>query len=220
MLRLGGCRQSCHMRRVTQMLKKIRECESGVALIEFALSLPIFVFAVMGGMELAWEAITRQQIQKIAATTADNAARVRGVIDETDIHEIITAARLNGEDLELEERGRLIISSFQRNSDNDGNWIRWQRCFGDMEHESQYGEQGDGRRDDSIQGLNGDPDMNPPPGVALMVAEIVYKHKPLITDKYFGERTFRYQTAFIVRDRNDLSIGNVTNLPSRSILSC
>ena len=46
------------------MIRRMRECQSGVALIEFAITLPIFLFAVMGGMELAWEAITRQRIQK------------------------------------------------------------------------------------------------------------------------------------------------------------
>lgn len=202
------------------MIKRMRECQSGVALIEFAITLPIFLFAIMGGMELAWEAITRQRIQKIAATTADNAARVRGAIDETDIHEIMTAARLNGKDLKLEERGRLIISSFQRNPSDKGDWIRWQRCIGQAEGVSTYGIQGKGKNDSSLQGLKGDSDMRPPPGVALMVAEVIYEHEPLITDSYLGPRTFRYETAFIVRDRNDLGIGNVTNLPSGKILSC
>lgn len=47
-----------------------------------------------------------------------------------------------------------------------------------------------------------------------MVAEITCKHKPLITDAYFGERTFQYEIAFIVRDRNDLDDGNETKPPS------
>jgi len=56
--------------------------------------------------------------------------------------------------------------------------------------------------------------MRPPLGTALMVAEITCKHKPLITDAYFGERTFQYEIAFIVRDRNDLDDGNETKPPS------
>lgn len=202
------------------MIRKMIRCRSGVAMIEFALALPIFIFAVVGGMELAWEAISRQRIQKIAASTADNAARVRGAIDETDIHEIMTAARLNGANLELEDRGRLIISSLQRNPTNKGDWIRWQRCIGQQQYDSNYGKQDTGKNDASLKGLRNDSNMRPPPGTALMVAEISYKHKPLITDAYFGERTFQYETAFIVRDRNDLDIGNVTKLPSKSILKC
>lgn len=202
------------------MMKRFLKAQSGVAMIEFALALPVFMLAVMGGMELAWEAITRQRIQKIAASTADNAARVRGAIDETDVHEIMTAARLNGEALKMEERGRLIVSSFQRNPDGDGDWIRWQRCIGEKSYSSRYGAQGKGRNDSSIRGLRNDPQMRPPPGVALMVAEITYDHEPLISDSYFGKRTFAYETAFIVRDRTDLGIGNVTDLSAGEILRC
>ena len=202
------------------MLKKLRQSQSGVSIIEFALALPVFVLAIVGGVELAWQAIARQQIQKIAATTADNAARMRGAIDETDIDEIMTAAKLNGKELEIAKRGRLIISSFQRNPTNTGDWIRWQRCMGEKKYKSKYGPEGTGLLTSTLMGLRGDSAMRPPPGVALMVAEISYDHEPLISDHYFGKQTFTYETAFIVRDRNDLGIGNVTNLSLDKILGC
>lgn len=202
------------------MLKYLRKSQKGIALTEFALILPLFVFAVMGGMELAWEAIVRQKIQRIAATTADNTSRIRGVINETDIHEIMTAARLNGEGLDLNKRGRLIVSSIQRNNRDNGDWIRWQRCMGERLAYSKYGKEDEGKNDNSIQGIDGVREMSPPPGVALILAEVEYRHKPLISDGFFGERIMRYETAFIVRDRNDLSLGNNPRVAQKDIMTC
>src|SRR3546814_13154337 len=39
--------------------------------------------------------------------------------------------------------GRIILSSLERNDDG-GQWIHWQRCYGDLDVESSYGEAGDG----------------------------------------------------------------------------
>lgn len=202
------------------MVRKIIASQAGTAIMEFALILPLFVFAVVGGMELAWTAVQQQKVQRIAATTADNASRVRGAIDETDIHEIMTAVRLNGGDLDFEHRGRVIISSIQRNPSDSGDWIRWQRCMGEKEFQSQYGREGKGRTDSSLQGVGKEPSMRPPPGIALIIAEVAYDHEPLVTDAYFDRQTFDYETTFIVRDRNDLGIGNVTELPNRQKLTC
>lgn len=202
------------------MIKKLIKNTSGIALTEFALILPLFVFMVVGGMELAWEAVTRQKIQALASTSADNAARKRGVIDETDISEIIAAIKINGEGLDFEEEGRIIISSVQRNAANNGNWIRWQRCFGKKSRASNYGTQGKGQNNSSFSSISDDPNMRPPTGNAIIIAEIEYDHKPLVTDAYFGQRTFTYETVQIVRDRQDLGIGNATNIPASAQARC
>lgn len=202
------------------MMRQLLNSTAGTSVIEFALALPLFVFAVVGGMELAWTAMQHQRVQRIAATSADNAARERGSIDETDIHEIMAAVKTNGESLNIEEQGTVIISSIQRNSDNNGNWIRWQRCIGKDEYVSEYGREGKGQNDRSLQGVGKNRTMNPPQGVALILAEVFYDNEPLITDSYFEQKTFKYQTAFIVRDRNDLSLGNATSLPNGQKLTC
>ena len=201
------------------MIRKIIKDKSGVAMIEFALMLPIFVLAVMGGMELAWEAVVRQKLQSIAASSADNAARVRNVIDESDISEIMVAARLNGTDIDLEQNGRLIISSIQRNASNTGNWIRWQRCFGTRTARSNYGIEGTGQTNSSLARI-GTSTIQPPTGNAIIIAEIEYRHEPLISNSFFGEKVFRFETVYIVRDRQDLSIGNVTQIPVQNQRRC
>lgn len=202
------------------MIKKIIKNTSGIALTEFALILPMFVFMVVGGMELAWEAVTRQRIQAIASTSADNAARKRGVIDEADISEIIAAIKQNAEGLNFEEDGKIVISSVQRNSANNGNWIRWQRCFGEKNKESSYGAEGKGQNNSSFSKISNDPNLRPPAGNAIIIAEIEYNHKPLVTDAYFGQKTFTYESVQIVRDRQDLGIGNATNIPTSAQARC
>jgi len=189
-------------------------------MIEFALVMPFMIFAIMGGMELTWQAIVRQKIQGIAATAADNTARIRGVIDETDITETMTAATINGSGLDLDKNGRMIISSIQRNSANNGDWIRWQRCYGEKNVDSKYGNENAGKNTATTIGLNNDPNMRPPAGNAMIVVEITYDHEPLITETFFGEKTFTYETAYIVRDRADLGIRNVTNLSGSKRFTC
>lgn len=201
-------------------LKHITQDECGVAVIEFAMVLPIFIFAVFGGMELAWNAIQQQQVERIAAIAADNAARVRGAIDETDIYEIVAATKANNPSSDFQANGRMIISSIQNNDAGNGQWIRWQRCYGSKTYTSKYGAQGSGKSDSSIKGLGRNKTMKAPPGSAVMVVEVIFDHNPLISDKFFGKKQFRYETAYVLRDRTDLSIGNNSKLPSSKIMNC
>ena len=208
--------------RVTPMTepRRLSTDQSGVAIMEFALVLPIFVFAVFGGLELAWNAVQQQRVERIAAIAADNAARVRGAIDETNIYEIIAATDANNPAMDFETQGRMIISSIQNNETGNGQWIRWQRCYGSKSTTSAYGVQGAGKRDASIKGLGMNKTMKAPPGSAVIVVEVAYDHQPLITNNFFGKKEFRFETAYVLRDRTDLTIGNTTGLKSSKIMTC
>ena len=67
-----------------------------------------------------------------AATTADNPARDRSTIDETDISETMVAVDIAGEQIKFGDYGRLILPSVQINPAKNGQWIRWQRCEGGL----------------------------------------------------------------------------------------
>ena len=104
--------------------------QSGLALLEFALSLPILLTMGLAGTEIAHMALTVERVNQIAMLTADNAARVRDSIDETDVNQIMTGAKYVGQSINFSANGRVILSDIQNNPLNSGQWIRWQRCAG------------------------------------------------------------------------------------------
>jgi len=116
-----------HMTRLTPLrtlAQKLRQCSSGVAMIEFAFTAPILLTMGLVGSETAHFAITHMRISQVAMQVADNASRV-GELDmlvarqvfERDINEVLVGAEKYGEGFNLYQRGRVIVSSLQRNAD-------------------------------------------------------------------------------------------------------
>lgn len=193
----------------------------GVAFIEFALALPMFIGVTLVGLEVAWMALAQQKVNQLAALTADNAARVTGSIDETSITEIAEAARLNGEKLDFMDNGRLVISSIQLNEPRNGQWIRWQRCVGKRPLASRYGVEGKGRTTAVLDGIGTKaPKMKAGAGSAIIVAEVEYLYQPLIGEGFQEPKIMRAETAFVVRQRTDLGITNITNMANSKKLTC
>lgn len=199
--------------RIQGYVKQLRRDASGVAMIEFALALPLVAMVTVSGLEIAWYAAANQKVNQIAAQAADNAARVKNTIDETDIIEIMTAARLNGENMDFTENGRVIISSIQLNDRGDGQWIRWQRCEGDKKVSSAYGKEGQGEKDASLDGIGKNaPKMRAASGIAIILAEVQYEYQPLISSVMFKDTVMKAETAYVVRQRTDLDLTNTTSL--------
>ncbi len=196
---------------------------SGVALTEFALSLPLFLALALGGMEYANLASAHMRVSQIAMTVADNAARVEPAIDEADIYEIFAGAELLGEKLDFEANGRIILSSLQHNGltdDDEGQMINWQRCFGDLAEPSQYGVEGTGGTSDSLSDGVGPAgtEIFAAPSTAVMFVEVVYNYQQLIPGDLFS-REIRYETAFNVRSRDLFNISNSSS-PPLAVKSC
>ena len=194
-------------------------------MVEFALVLPLVVLITVYGLEIAWVTIQQQKVNQLAAVTADNAARVRATIDETDVNEIMTAVEIAGRQMKFIEHGRIILSSIQLNAAGNGQWIRWQRCqgelkFGTLRPPSKYGREGKGATDRSLQGVGKNAALRAPSGNAIMVAEIQYDYQPLISNKFYGKRTLRAETAYLVRDRTSLEITNNTSMTAANRKTC
>jgi Flp pilus assembly pilin Flp len=202
-------------------LSSLRRNQKGIAAVEFALGLPMLALVTISGLELAWLAVQQQRVSQIAAQAADNASRVTGTIDEADIHELMSAAGLNGENMNLLDNGRVIISSVQLNDRRNGQWIRWQRCAGERRTASRYGREGKGRNDGSLPGVGSrQPLMAASAGSAIIVAEVEYQYQPLITGRIVGDRLLRSESAYVVRDRANLDILNNGQMPESRKLKC
>lgn len=187
---------------------RLRADMHGVAAIEFALLTPIVFGLLLGGFELVRYAIAHQRVGQIASMTADNASRQRSAMTEANIAQLFVGVDKAGDAMDFKEHGRVILSSVQNNEDEDGQWIRWQRCFGDIRtHVSSYGVQGAGRTSNSVPSIDG---LTAPDSSAMMVAEVFYTYQPLFFDNFVDRQLIRRKAAFIVRQRTDFSISGAS----------
>lgn len=196
-------------------IQRLLHDSSALAAIEFALTLPLLLSVGLMGLELANRAIVQMQINQLAVHIADNASRIGDQsqledrrIYEADIQDLFYGAEVQaGTHLNLYGRGRIIISSLEvvPESEDDEQYIHWQRCMGAKAFASTYGEEGEGL-------LSAFPGMGPPgeevlafADEAVMFVEIAYDYDPLIGNPYGMPRTIHTTASFTVRDDRDLS---------------
>lgn len=208
--------------RASRFAARLRGCESGLAFVEFALSLPILTTLVLVGLETANLAMAHLRISNIAMLASDNASRVRDRIDEGDVIELLTGAKMTGDTISFRQHGRIILSSVEPNAagangTSTGQWIHWQRCDGAKVVSSSYGAQGTGQNNASLQAVGpAGNQIAATTGTAIMLVEVVYDYQPLVSSAIFGARTIRYESAFNVRQRTDQTISNVNSVTAKN----
>jgi hypothetical protein len=203
----------------------------GLALIEFAYVLPLLLTIGMAGTETANLALVTLRINQMAMLAADNAARVRISMDETDVNEVMVGLRFSGGSIKFGERGRVIISDVEANGQggtNAGNKITWQRCFGAKNVVSSYGQEGTGATGPALQygittsgpATTAAAGTKPVTGGALIVAEVRYTYKPLVAAIFMADRELRAVQTFPVRDRAGQGLTNKSNLTDANRRLC
>lgn len=205
---------------------KLASDTSGIALIEFAFIAPILLGVGLTGMETSNLAVAHLQVSQLAMLASDNASRVRDSIDEADIREIFTGVSITGSTIDFSPNARVILSNLEDNGkagSDKGQWIRWQRCYGgNTNYTSSYGVEGDGEDDSSLAagiGPSGKK-ISATTATAINFVEVVYDYKPLISDKIFGEVVIRYQSAFVVRERDDHAMRNASDISESNLWKC
>jgi hypothetical protein len=208
---------------------------SGLALIEFAYILPLMLTVGLAGTETANLAIVTLRINQLAMLAADNAARVRGTMDETDVNEVMIGMRFAGSNIKFGERGRVIISDIESNllpitGGLLGNKITWQRCFGAKNASSMYGPEGTGALSSVLKygvlptgiatATSNPAGTVPVPGGALIVAEIRYTYQPLVAGMFMGTRELKAVQTFPVRERAGQALTNSTSMPDTAKRLC
>ncbi len=208
--------------RPARFAARLRRCDSGLALVEFAMSLPVLMTLGLCGLETANLAMAHLRVSNIAMITADNAARVRDSIDEANVIELLTGAKMTGNNLRFAQNGRIILSSIEPNTAGSGGastgqWIRWQRCDGAKVVSSSYGAQGTGQTNSSLQAVGpAGNQISASSGTAVMVVEVVYDYQPIVSNSIFGPRQIRYESAFNVRQRTNQALTNAGNVTPRN----
>lgn len=223
MLRFPGRRQPDDVQLMRAgITRRLLGDRRGLALTEFALALPFLTTAVFVGLETAWLVIQQQTVGRITSQTADNVARIRDSIDETDLYETMAAARLNAGSIGAMGRSRIIISSVQLNAAGNGQWIRWQRCFGSLAGmTSVYGTEGKGQTNASMPAITSNGrTIQATAGMAIILVEMRHTYQPLISDSLFGPKVLKTETAYVVRQRTDLGLNNSTLMTEDRKLKC
>lgn len=200
-------------RPVRALLARLRTCCTGLAATEFALTFPIILTLGLTGLEMCNRTIVTMQVNQIAVQLADNASRIGDQsmlldqrIYESDMQDLFYGAELQaGQSLELYGRGRVIISSLEVVPNTTNQYIHWQRCMGQLNASSTYGNEGDG-----LSG--GFPGMGPPgeevqafPDEAVMFVELFYEYEPLIGNPFGSPTRIHSRASFTVRDDRDLT---------------
>ena len=126
-------------------------------------------------------------------------------IREIDVNEVFTGADEQGRGLDLGTRGRIILSSLERNTQG-GQTIKWQRCFGNLEVASAYGVEGTGATGTDFPGMGpAGREVTAAAGTAIMFVEVTYEYQPLLFGAWLGPQTIRSTAAFNIREARDLS---------------
>lgn len=203
----------------------------GIAMVEFAFIAPIVLLMGVVGIEMANLAVTTMRISQAAAHIADNASRIGDRDDltsqkvyEGDINDLFIGVRIQvGEELDLYENGRVILSSLERNSDG-GQWIHWQRCMGKKVVNSAYGQEGEGATGTDFAGMGTTgSELTAAAGEAVMYVEIEYDYQPVInngfTAMFLPTAPIRSEAAFYVRGTRDLA-GTYQRATASPVYTC
>lgn len=194
-------------------MRRLPKASEGLALTEFAFALPLLLVMLSFGVELANYVFAKKRIGDLAVLVADNASRMgtrsAGLsihqISEAEINDVFIGAQLQANMDDFTENGRIILSSLQRNAQG-GQWIAWQRCFGENAIPSAYGEEGEGATGTGFPGIGPDGNqVQAAPGTAVMAVEIHYRYEAVIPIVSIPPRTISELAVFNVRESRDLS---------------
>ncbi len=183
--------------------------QGGLALMEFALVLPVLLLLGLTGIEFANWTVTKMQVSQLALQLADNASRMGTaasggkIVYEANIKETFAGAQLQSGSLDLNAKGRAFVSSLEpaavASSTPTDYTIRWQRCYGALRSQrSRYGVQGDQKT--TGMGPAGQL-VKPLPKGATMFVEIYYPYVPLFTSAMVPSTFFDETASMVVRDQ-------------------
>lgn len=208
-----------HIIPIAGFARRLRNDRSGLALMEFAFSLPILLTMILGGAEITNYVVVRMRVSQLALQIADNAARMgagtmleKKQVKETDIHDVFAGANLQSGALQLRTRGRVILSDLepQANPNTNNTYrIRWQRCYGAQARASDP--RVGGVRQNIAGGIGPAGHLTiAQDNNATMFVEVYYRYQPLVLGPFapnMGTEIVEF-ASMSVRDRRDLTGGS------------
>lgn len=202
------------VRRTRIAIRQLARNARAAVIIEMAFAIPLLVLIGFGGLEVANLTLVNTRVSQIGLSVADNASRIAAgsnlalpQVREVDINEVFAGIEKQASGMDFKENGRVILSSLERNED-DGQWIHWQRCYGDLEIDSEFGPEGTGADGDDFPGMGPEgQEVTAAGGTAVMFVEVTYQYQPLLYGKWLGARTITSTAAFNIRESRNLTGG-------------
>lgn len=199
-------------------MPKLLGNSSGVSTVELALTLPFILSIALYGIEVAYMNAVDMKLSEIALSLADNASRigqtdnsvVTPTVSEGDINEVMSGAEAQADGLEFATRGKIILTSLERDSATGKQYIRWQRCYGALARQSAYGNATtrNGLTGTPLAGMgSGSTKITASANSAVMFVEIYYQYEGLLGTMFVGNPVMRKEGAFLIRDNRNLTPG-------------
>lgn len=216
------------IRTLLRPMRRFRDDRSGLALLEFAVALPVLLMMSLTGAELTNFITVKMRVSQLALHLSDDAARMGNgslrsakSIRETDINDLFTGSQLQSGELDLKTNGRVILTDLEPTStpNTAGTYkIGWRRCYGmKTAYARQYPANsattnltGIGPTGRQVTAQNDN---------ATMFVEVYYEYKPLIgLGTLAPTPSFTEIASMAVRDRRDLT--QIYNTEGAPVSSC
>ncbi len=195
------------------MIRALIQNNRAAASVELLLVTPPLLFLGWAGIELTHRITTQRAVSEIAQLVADNASRAGDStalgqipLRESDINDVLDGANLQGKSLDLEDKGRIILSSLEQDA-SGRQIIHWRRCVGKAAAGSEHSNISNAPTKDPRGIQMRGKWVKAPPREALMVVEVYYDYEPIIEVEIagYGKEQLAAQAVRLVRDNRDLS---------------
>ncbi len=120
--------------------RAVADCQRGVAMVEFALILPLLVLVTFGGFEMTRYILLNQKLDKAASSVADLTAQEK-TLAQSDVDVILDVTPQLLAPFEYTTNGRTIVTSVSHHTVG-GTTVNWQRGTGALPATSQIGTPG------------------------------------------------------------------------------
>lgn len=167
-------------------IHRLRRDVGGLALIEFAYVLPIFMGFGLVGLELTNVVLAKQKTERIASTLSDLVASNQIAPNERQIGDMFASIPQIARPFEFGEGGNVIVTAvvgvYDSGADDVENRVAWQRCLRPGSHSSQIGSQWTNTDD-----ISDGPEVNLPNGLNLgqnqmvIVSEVFFPYRSMIS---------------------------------------
>lgn len=128
------------LRRIAGRLRELGSATQGLAFLEFALVLPMFLGLALGAIEFGNYTLANVKTQRLAAMMADLMAQSgtgQMGVSEAQIYDLFTAIDVSAQPYDIRNDGRVVITAVQGQLSNPAvatspivNRILWQRFDG------------------------------------------------------------------------------------------
>ncbi len=170
-----------------RMMRRFGEAQQGIAMVEFALALPVLMTLFYGTIEVTRYVLITQKVEKLAHAVADMTAQSATATTAT-LNQVMAAASDIMNPYEMNSNGRIMISSLYRAAGATDATVSWRHEGG-----------GTLSATSTLGAVGSTPVM--PTAFAfeerenVIAGEVYYQFSPLISSQFFGTTTI-YRIAF------------------------